>query len=94
MVTLVLVMADGLALTVKQVLYITPILPIGLNVCFIVDIDECASNPCQNAGACVDAVNGYTCTCVAGWTGTICDTSKIFFHYKFSKLNSRSSYSV
>ena len=40
------------------------------------DIDECASNPCENSGTCADAVNGYTCSCVAGFTGTNCETSK------------------
>ena len=34
-----------------------------------VDIDECESNPCQNGGACVDAVGGYRCTCMAGFGG-------------------------
>ena len=38
------------------------------------DIDECASNPCENAATCNDAVNGYTCTCVAGFTGVHCET--------------------
>ena len=39
-------------------------------------IDECASNPCQHGGTCVDAVNGYTCVCVAGWTGADCNKSE------------------
>ena len=34
------------------------------------DIDECASDPCQNDATCNDAVNMYTCTCDSGWTGT------------------------
>ncbi|MEZ4300506.1 MAG: calcium-binding EGF-like domain-containing protein [Polyangiaceae bacterium] len=28
-----------------------------------VDIDECASQPCQNGGNCVDGVGTYTCQC-------------------------------
>ena len=40
----------------------------------IIDINECASNPCQNGGTCTDAVNGYTCACVAGYTGSDCET--------------------
>jgi hypothetical protein len=40
------------------------------------DINECSSNPCKNDGACVDLVNGYKCTCVAGYNGDDCDQSK------------------
>ena len=38
------------------------------------DIDECSSNPCMNGATCTDAVNSYTCGCVAGYTGTHCET--------------------
>ena len=41
---------------------------------FHTDIDECASNPCQNGGTCADDVNRYDCTCEAGYTGTYCET--------------------
>ena len=30
------------------------------------------SNSCENGGTCNDAVNGYTCSCAAGFTGTTC----------------------
>ena len=39
------------------------------------DIDECASMPCQNGGACIDRVNAYECVCSAGYTGVNCETS-------------------
>ena len=38
------------------------------------DIDECSSNPCQNGATCTDDVNSYTCGCVAGYTGVLCET--------------------
>ena len=40
------------------------------------DIDECASDPCQNGGTCVDQVNGYLCQCVPGYTDLQCQTSE------------------
>ena len=49
------------------------------------DIDDCATSPCQNGGSCTDQVNGYTCSCVDGYDGTNCETgndatvSQIFF---------------
>ena len=39
-----------------------------------IDIDECASSPCQNGGSCTDQVNGYICNCVNGYHGTDCET--------------------
>lgn len=38
------------------------------------DINECASNPCQNGGSCSDHVNRYSCSCVPGYLGLICQT--------------------
>ena len=39
------------------------------------DPDECASNPCLNGAACNDGINSYTCSCLNGYTGTLCQTS-------------------
>ena len=41
------------------------------------DVDECASSPCQNGGTCVDVVNAYTCNCVPGYTGENCDIGNL-----------------
>ena len=40
----------------------------------ITDVNECVCLPCQNGGMCSDLVNGYLCNCVAGYTGTQCQT--------------------
>ena len=47
------------------------------NYFYLVDIDECSSNPCAH-GQCGDYVNQYTCTCDVGWTGINCDVGE--FH--------------
>lgn len=41
-----------------------------------IDIDECDPDPCLNGGTCTDGINQYTCTCVDGYVGTDCETSK------------------
>ena len=42
--------------------------------CFLIDRQECSSDPCQNNGTCFDGVDGYFCQCVTGFTGTHCET--------------------
>ena len=39
----------------------------------ITDIDECASDPCENGGTCVDQVNGFECQCALGYEGEQCE---------------------
>ena len=48
---------------------------------YFVDIDECASTPCQNGGSCTRTVNGYTCGCVAGSNGDNCETGMSTYVY-------------
>ena len=43
----------------------------------LLDIDDCSPNPCQNSGTCDDLVNDYNCTCVVGYTGKSCETSRL-----------------
>lgn len=59
-----------------------------INFCKLLqDINECASSPCENGGYCRDGINSFTCTCVNGFTGTLCETgmyvtvSICFFFY-------------
>ena len=42
----------------------------------LVDVDECASSPCQNGGTCLDQINSYNCSCAVGYNGSDCETSK------------------
>ena len=53
-----------------------------------VDIDECASSPCQNGGSCTDVVNGHTCNCVDGYDGPNCENGKNIAVYYFCRLSS------
>ena len=40
------------------------------------DINECLSSPCENNGTCYDEVNGFICSCSAGFNGTFCETGQ------------------
>ena len=46
------------------------------NNLLVVEINECASSPCHNGGSCVDGDNGFTCSCISGYDGTLCETSE------------------
>lgn len=37
------------------------------------NIEECASQPCQHGGLCIDLINGYHCNCTADYTGASCE---------------------
>ena len=43
-------------------------------ISLVVDINDCSSSPCMNGATCTDAVNSYACACIAGYTGTHCET--------------------
>lgn len=38
-----------------------------------IDIDDCASSPCQHNSTCIELVGGYTCSCGPGLTGVHCE---------------------
>lgn len=38
-----------------------------------VDVDECASDPCQNRGKCIDGIDRYLCLCPVGFVGLHCE---------------------
>ncbi|KAK3728579.1 hypothetical protein QZH41_011661 [Actinostola sp. cb2023] len=41
-----------------------------------IDIDDCASNPCNNGGRCIDHKDGYRCECLLGYMGKQCEIEK------------------
>ena len=46
------------------------------NLSFLVEINECDSEPCLNGGNCTDRLNAYSCECLSGWDGHSCEISK------------------
>lgn len=39
-------------------------------------IDNCASSPCKNSGLCSNGLNMFTCSCLAGYTDSLCGTGE------------------
>lgn len=61
-----------------------------ISFCLDSDINECASNPCQNGGLCDNLVNSYACKCPLGYTGVNCER-KCFLIANSSTLFTASS---
>ena len=38
--------------------------------------NECASNPCQNGGQCLDTMGMFICQCTPGFSGETCTRSE------------------
>uniref|UniRef100_A0A8C4HVR7 Sushi, nidogen and EGF-like domain-containing protein 1 n=1 Tax=Dicentrarchus labrax TaxID=13489 RepID=A0A8C4HVR7_DICLA len=55
-----------------------------------IDVDECASYPCQNGGTCEDQINSFICHCPPGYTGMQCETGEQCGGY----INQLSKYSM
>uniref|UniRef100_A0A8C6P6F5 Neurogenic locus notch homolog protein 1 n=1 Tax=Nothobranchius furzeri TaxID=105023 RepID=A0A8C6P6F5_NOTFU len=51
--------------------FTSPLLTLG-TMCNI-NIDECATNPCQNGGTCIDGINSFTCGVFLCVTGENCE---------------------
>ena len=39
------------------------------------NIDECASQPCNNNGTCIDGVDNFVCNCQPGFNGSKCEVN-------------------
>uniref|UniRef100_A0A8D2L395 EGF-like domain-containing protein n=1 Tax=Varanus komodoensis TaxID=61221 RepID=A0A8D2L395_VARKO len=39
----------------------------------LLDIDECASNPCRNKAPCISGINSFSCLCPPGFKGATCE---------------------
>ncbi|XP_065070368.1 sperm receptor for egg jelly-like [Rhopilema esculentum] len=39
-----------------------------------IEIDECASDPCRNGATCINGINKFTCICLPGYTGNLCQS--------------------
>ncbi|XP_062576986.1 fibropellin-3-like [Saccostrea cucullata] len=48
-----------------------------LHFFILLDINECASNPCYNGGTCHDLRNNFTCSCLDGYYGPVCELGNI-----------------
>lgn len=47
-------------------------------VAFIIDFDECHSNPCRNGATCIDGFNTFRCLCLPSYVGALCEQGKSF----------------
>ena len=51
-----------------------PGLPVARDMRSCVVINQCDPSPCQNGGTCSpDMINGFSCTCAAGYEGDTCE---------------------
>ena len=46
------------------------------NICVLIELDECQSDPCQNNATCIDQLNKFTCLCLNGFNGDLCENGK------------------
>ena len=45
--------------------------------CYVLDVNECLNNPCQNGGTCANTFGSYTCQCRQGFKGFNCANGKL-----------------
>jgi len=54
-----------------QLLYVT-----SVDVLFCPETDTCLSYPCLHGGSCTDELDGYSCICLASYSGDHCQWRK------------------
>ena len=61
----------------RRVIFCQQVLCTSLSIVLsCLDVDECASWPCNNGGRCIDGIDSFTCHCLSGFTGDQCETSE------------------
>jgi hypothetical protein len=40
-------------------------------------VDDCAGDPCQNGGTCIDGIDAYSCECLLGYEGDDCEQAAV-----------------
>ena len=43
------------------------------------DADDCLHNRCANGAQCIDGLHPYTCQCVDGFSGILCESRKMCY---------------
>ncbi|KAK2160812.1 hypothetical protein NP493_1626g00009 [Ridgeia piscesae] len=55
-------------------------------LCLATDIDECASNPCENGGTCTNEINSFKCKCVEDlYDGAVCNSAIRHKYYQYGR---------
>eukprot|EP00057_Strongylocentrotus_purpuratus_P021779 XP_011676253.1 PREDICTED: fibropellin-3 [Strongylocentrotus purpuratus] len=50
------------------------VIVLGVQTVRVSGAGECASDSCQHGGTCTEGVNAFTCACVPGYNGDMCQT--------------------
>ena len=58
-------------------------LPLTVLSLVFVDVDECASSPCQNGGTCKNEIGTYKCLCFPGYKGKNCDQGEVDYSHSY-----------
>jgi len=56
--------------------------------CYILDVDACGLNPCQNGATCTDTMGSYSCgPCPTPVTGYNCERRTYIYHqYNYKRV--------